>query len=73
MAWPTPLSADQVILNEEGGWYGSGRAFFSSLGVKIDDRSGRRPLCRACLDWTERRWHIGGAIGAAIADRCFED
>jgi hypothetical protein len=29
-------------------------------------------LCRACLDWSERRWHIGGAIGAAIADRSFE-
>ena len=30
---------------------------------------GRRQLCRACLDWTERRPHIGGAIGAALAER----
>lgn len=64
---------EQVILNEEGGLVtDAGRAFLTSLGVRIDGRSGRRPLCRACLDWTERRWHIGGVIGAAIADRCFE-
>ena len=25
-----------------------------------------------CVDWTERRLHIGGAIGAALARRCFE-
>jgi len=33
---------------------------------------GRRHLCRACLDWTERRPHIGGAIGAALAARWLE-
>jgi DNA-binding transcriptional ArsR family regulator len=29
----------------------------------------RRPLCRICLDWTERRPHLGGRIGAALRDR----
>src|SRR5262245_3133989 len=29
-------------------------------------------FCRPCLDWTERRPHIGGAVGAALAKRCFE-
>jgi len=29
----------------------------------------RRPLTRACLDWTERRHHLAGALGAAIASR----
>src|SRR5580692_10135150 len=28
-------------------------------------RAGRRPLARACLDWTERRDHLAGALGAA--------
>lgn len=28
--------------------------------------SGRRPVVRACLDWTERRHHLGGAAGAAL-------
>jgi len=29
-------------------------------------RAGRRPLCRACLDWSERRDHLAGALGAAL-------
>jgi DNA-binding transcriptional ArsR family regulator len=28
--------------------------------------SGPRPLLRSCLDWTERRQHLGGALGAAL-------
>jgi DNA-binding transcriptional ArsR family regulator len=32
----------------------------------------RRILCRPCLDWTERRPHLAGAVGAAIAGRCFD-
>ena len=28
--------------------------------------AGRRPIVRACLDWTERRHHLGGAAGAAL-------
>ena len=30
---------------------------------------GRRPFCRTCLDWSERRHHLGGALGATILDR----
>jgi hypothetical protein len=29
----------------------------------------RRPLCRACLDWSMRRHHLGGALGAALLER----
>jgi DNA-binding transcriptional ArsR family regulator len=32
---------------------------------------GRRPLARPCLDWTERRTHLGGAAGAALCTRLF--
>ena len=28
----------------------------------------RRPLCRACLDWSERRHHLAGSAGAALLD-----
>src|SRR5690349_9787610 len=35
-------------------------------------QAGRRFFCRPCLDWTERRPHIGGAVGAALATRCFD-
>jgi hypothetical protein len=27
---------------------------------------GKRPVCRHCLDWSERRNHLGGALGAAL-------
>jgi DNA-binding transcriptional ArsR family regulator len=33
---------------------------------------GRRPLLRACLDWTERREHVAGALGAALANDFLE-
>jgi hypothetical protein len=48
----------------------SGRRFFAKAGIDIDalDR-GRRPLCRPCLDWSERRSHLGGALGGAVFDR----
>ena len=32
----------------------------------------RRPFCRGCLDWTERRPHLAGAVGAAILSRTLE-
>jgi DNA-binding transcriptional ArsR family regulator len=46
--------------------------FFTRLGIDIAllEKS-RRPLCRPCLDWSERRHHLGGALGAAILDRIF--
>jgi DNA-binding transcriptional ArsR family regulator len=46
-----------------------GRAFLSGLGIDVAALGGsRRPLCRACLDWSERKSHLGGALGAAILD-----
>ena len=47
-----------------------GRRFFDRRGIDIDAlaRGGRRALCRCCLDWSERRYHLGGALGAAILD-----
>ena len=47
----------------------SGRAFLAALGVDLDRlQKGRRPICRSCLDWSERRAHLGGALGAALLD-----
>ncbi len=51
----------------------SGRAFLAGLGVDVAAARGQRRLfARRCLDWTERRYHLGGALGAALARRCFE-
>ena len=46
------------------------RAFFTNFGIDLDALSrSRRPLTRTCLDWSERRHHLGGSLGAAILDR----
>jgi DNA-binding transcriptional ArsR family regulator len=37
-----------------------------AIGVHATQLTGRRPLTRACLDWTERRPHVAGQVGAAI-------
>jgi DNA-binding transcriptional ArsR family regulator len=48
---------------------GSGRDFLVSLGLDLPVLEGRRrPLCRACLDWSERRDHLGGSLGAALLE-----
>ena len=42
-------------------------AVFRKLGVVMDDvRRERRRFATACLDWTERQPHLGGALGAAL-------
>jgi len=63
-----------VILGDEAGEVtAAGAEFLSGLGVDLSGaRAKRRIFCRPCVDWTERRAHIGGAVGAALATRCFE-
>ncbi|MDG4853432.1 MULTISPECIES: winged helix-turn-helix domain-containing protein [unclassified Mesorhizobium] len=41
---------------------------FAALGIEIDSKA-KRPICRACLDWSVRRSHLAGALGAAILDK----
>ncbi|MEU4928884.1 winged helix-turn-helix domain-containing protein [Streptomyces yokosukanensis] len=43
----------------------AGVEWFATAGIPLD-LSSRRPLTRACLDWTERRPHLAGAAGAAL-------
>jgi len=66
------LSPDGGALTENGS------AFLRALGVDLEGciaRAGRRTsgrmFCRPCLDWSERRSHIAGAIGAALCQTCF--
>ena len=68
------IERDFVILSDEAGEVTeSGAEFLSKFGVDLSGaRAKRRIFCRPCLDWTERRLHIGGAVGAALAARCFE-
>jgi DNA-binding transcriptional ArsR family regulator len=50
-----------------------GRAFFADFGIDLAAlEKSRRPVCRACLDWSERHNHLGGALGAAILSRLID-
>jgi hypothetical protein len=51
----------------------AGTRFFAGFGIELPaPRATGRHFCRLCLDWTERRPHIAGAVGAAITKRCFD-
>jgi len=51
----------------------AGLRFFAKFGIAFPaPRSARRRSCRLCLDWTERRSHIAGALGAAMTRRYFD-
>ena len=60
-----------VTLGTDGGEVTEqGRRFLDDFGAS--PASGRRVFCRPCLDWSERRPHLAGRVGAALASRCFE-
>lgn len=51
----------------------AGRARLQELGVDVAGAEARRrAFARQCLDWTERKPHLAGALGAVLADRLFE-
>lgn len=50
-----------------------GRVWFEELGIDLAEmRSNRSDFARQCLDWTERRHHLAGALGTALLQRFFE-
>lgn len=51
---------------------GGVRYLRDEFGIALEPEGGRRPLCRICLDWSERRPHLGGRVGAALRDRAIE-
>jgi DNA-binding transcriptional ArsR family regulator len=53
---------------------GDGRRFMAeNLQIDADTLAHpRRPMCKACLDWSERRYHLAGTLGAAIMTRFTE-
>ena len=47
-----------------------GRAFISDFGIDVAAlETSRRPLSKSCLDWSVRRTHLAGSLGAAFLDR----
>jgi DNA-binding transcriptional ArsR family regulator len=50
-----------------------GERFLGRLGVDVGTtRRERRAFARQCLDWSERRPHLAGSLGAAVARRCLD-
>jgi len=69
-----------VELASDGGLVtDAGSRFFRRIGIDLDSvipRNGKRSvrlLCRPCLDWSERRPHLAGTIGAAICTHSFAE
>jgi DNA-binding transcriptional ArsR family regulator len=51
----------------------AGRRFCREFGIDVEALvTSRRPLCRTCLDWSMRRHHLAGALGAALLTRCLD-
>ncbi len=52
---------------------GAGVSFVAEIGIDLATLAqSRRPLCRTCLDWSVRRPHLAGALGAAMLERLAE-
>lgn len=68
-----------IEFEEDGGQLTRrGERFLETLGILLPETgagSGRssRPLCRPCLDWSERRVHVAGRVGAAICSHSLEE
>lgn len=61
------LDADAGELTAEGS------SFLGGLGIALASPTpGQRAFCRPCLDWSERRPHLAGRVGASIAGLAFE-
>ncbi|MCR8641124.1 winged helix-turn-helix domain-containing protein [Paenibacillus sp. N1-5-1-14] len=67
---------NQLIVEEVGKEYvvtQKGEAFFANLNIDLAQvRTKRRAFCLQCLDWSERRYHLAGAVGHALLERLLE-
>ena len=52
---------------------GGGQIFASEFGIDLTAlASAKRPVCKACLDWSNRRSHLAGGMGAAMLNRFYD-
>jgi ribosomal protein S19E (S16A) len=66
------VAMGHIVLTDEGGEVtSSGARFLSRFGVDLTPQT-RRIFCQPCLDWSERRYHLKGLVGARILDRLLE-
>jgi hypothetical protein len=62
-----------IVLTEDTGEVtGHGRELLRDFGIALEvGTPTKRPLCRPCLDWSERQPHLAGRLGAALQARMF--
>ena len=66
------VAMGHIVLTDEGGEVtASGECFLAAFGADLTPRT-RRIFCQPCLDWSERRYHLKGLVGARILDRLLE-
>src|SRR6202035_5021707 len=66
------VAMGHIVLTDEGGEITtSGEHFLAAFGIDLTSRT-RRVFCQPCLDWSERRYHLKGLVGARILDRLLE-
>ena len=66
------VAMGHIVLTDQGGEVtSSGERFLSAFGADLRPRT-RRIFCQPCLDWSERRYHLKGLVGARILDRLLE-
>jgi DNA-binding transcriptional ArsR family regulator len=69
----TLVTRGYVLLADDGGEVTpAGADFLTAFGAALSRKGLRRIFCRPCLDWSERRWHLAGAVGAALCNRCID-
>ena len=63
-----------IVLGDDGGEVTeAGARRLAALGADLtSNQRNRRIFCRPCLDWSERRYHLAGHVGAEICRRCLE-
>ena len=70
------LLDDGALVEDDGQFRvpaGAASYYRDGFGIDIGGLPGRRPLVRACTDWTERRPHVAGALGAALLEALLAD
>ncbi len=68
------VARNYIVLGEDGGEVThAGARFLADFGADLNlPTRSRRIFCRPCLDWSERRYHIAGRVGAEICRCCLQ-
>ncbi|APG90301.1 winged helix-turn-helix domain-containing protein [Sinorhizobium americanum] len=69
------VAARQIeVTGEDLALTDAGRHRIEALGIDYDAlQKSRRPICRTCLDWSERRSHLAGSLGEALLTHFIEE